>query len=106
MDESQTLAALAALSQETRLRILRHLIGAGEAGASAGAIAKAVDASSSRVSFHLSTLAGAGLIRSERVSRNIIYRADISAIGGMLSYLLNDCCQGHPDIVACCTGPC
>ena len=103
MNESQALSALAALSQETRLRILRTLIVAGRDGLPAGDIGEAVGATSSRVSFHLSTLQSAGLIQSERVSRNIIYTADFAAVGGLMAYLLTDCCQRHPDIVACCS---
>ena len=103
MNESQALAAMAALSQQTRLRILRYLISKGPAGAPAGDVATSVDAAASRVSFHLSNLQNAGLITSERVSRSIIYRADFTVIGGLMAYLLKDCCQNHPDIVACCS---
>ncbi len=103
MEESQVLSSLAALSQETRLRILRYLIKAGPSGAPAGDIGKAVSASSSRVSFHLTTLAHAGLVTSERASRNIIYKADFVTIGALMRYMLEDCCQNHPEILACCT---
>ncbi|TGW06419.1 ArsR family transcriptional regulator, partial [Mesorhizobium sp. M2D.F.Ca.ET.145.01.1.1] len=53
MDERQALSAFAALSQETRLRILRHLVIAGPDGIAAGAIAEKVEVSASNVSFHL-----------------------------------------------------
>ena len=45
MDERQALTAFAALSQDTRLRIVRMLVQAGEGGIPAGAIAEAVKAS-------------------------------------------------------------
>lgn len=93
---------LAALSQETRLRVVRYLVQAGEAGASAGEIGKEVEASSSRISFHLSALERAGVVSSERRSRSIIYRAEIGKLGNLISFLLNDCCDNHPDILACC----
>ncbi len=57
MHEKQALGAFAALSQETRLRIVRLLVTAGPEGMSPGAIGEAMDsASSSRMSFHLSHL--------------------------------------------------
>ena len=102
MQAKQALPMFAALSQETRLMIVRYLVEAGEDGASAGEIGARVDASSSRASFHLSNLEHAGLVTSERQSRNIIYRANLGNLGGLVSFLLNDCCNGHPDILACC----
>ena len=91
-----------ALAQETRLQIVRYLVECGEDGASAGDVGAKVEATSSRASFHLSALERAGLIRSERQSRSIIYRADFENLGGLVSFLLNDCCGGHPNILACC----
>ena len=105
MNENQALAMLGALSQETRLRIVRYLVSCGDAGASAGDVGRQVGAASSRASFHLSALEQAGVIASERQSRFIIYRADIAALGGLMSFLLNDCCGSHPDIRACCLAP-
>ncbi|MFC0281034.1 ArsR/SmtB family transcription factor, partial [Falsigemmobacter intermedius] len=62
MEEERALAAFAALSQETRLRIVRLLIQAGPEGMAAGAIGEAIGASTSRLSFHLTHLEHAGLI--------------------------------------------
>jgi len=104
MEEKQALGMLGALSQETRLRIVRYLVQCDAEGASAGDVGKQVDATSSRASFHLSTLEQAGLITSERQSRKIIYRANFDNLGGLVSFLLNDCCGSHPDIRACCLG--
>ena len=104
MEQKQVLNILGALSQETRLDIVRYLIGCGDEGAAAGDIGKQVKASSSRASFHLAALENAGVISSERQSRHIIYRADLANMGAMISFLLNDCCDNHPDILACC-GP-
>ena len=103
MNEQQAVEALGALSQETRLQIVRFLVGCGEDGAAAGDIARHVDVAPSRASFHLSTLESAGVISSQRQSRRIIYRADIARLGGLISFLLNDCCSNHPDVRACCS---
>ncbi|WP_132032032.1 ArsR/SmtB family transcription factor [Aquabacter spiritensis] len=100
MDEPQALSAFAALSQATRLRIVRRLVEAGPEGMAAGAIAQAVDASTSNLSFHLKELERAGLIQSRRQSRSIIYRAVYGALGDLVGFLMRDCCQGHPEVCA------
>lgn len=102
MNRNEALQAIGALSQETRLEIIRYLVQCGADGAPAGDIGKQVDATSSRLSFHLSALEHAGLVSSERRSRHIIYKADFEWLGGLISFLLNDCCDNHPDITACC----
>ena|SRR5690606_32310899 len=111
MNERQALSAFAALSQETRLRIVRLLVAAGPQGMPAGAIGEAMDgASSSRMSFHLSHLEQAGLVQSRREGRLIIYSATYPALSGLLEFLMRDCCQGHPEVcrpvvdklIACC----
>ena len=104
MDQTQALAILGALSQETRLRAVRYLVACGAEGASAGAVGAVVEATSSRASFHLAALEKAGVVVSERRSRQIIYRANVAGLGGLMSFLLNDCCGDHPDIRACCVG--
>lgn len=101
MDEKQALAAFAALSQETRLRIVRLLVTAGPEGLPAGAIGTAMGgATSSRMSFHLSHLVHAGLVVSRREGRQIIYSASFEALSGLIAFLMRDCCQGHPEVCA------
>ena len=102
MNEKDALPMLSALSQETRLNMVRFLIGKGAEGAPAGEIADHVGAISSRASFHLSALENAGVVSSERQSRQIIYRADLQRMGALVAFILNDCCGGHPDVLACC----
>ena len=104
MEEKQVLKMLGALSQETRLGVIRYLVKCDPEGAPAGDIGREVAASSSRISFHLSALENAGLVSSERVSRNIIYRAEMKNVGNLISFLLDDCCSNHPDILSCCSG--
>ncbi len=99
MEEPQALEAFSALSQETRLRIVRRLVIAGPEGLSAGAIAEAMDgASSSRMSFHLSHLEQAGLVVSRREGRSIIYSAALTNLAALVEFLMRDCCQGHPEV--------
>lgn len=98
LEEPQALNAFGALSQETRLRMVRFLVQAGPEGMSAGAVGEAVDASSSSASFHLAHLERAGLIRSRRESRSIIYSANIEGLSGLVEFLMRDCCSGHPEV--------
>lgn len=101
MEESQALAAFAALSQETRLRIVRLLVQAEPEGMAAGAIGEALGgATTSRLSFHLTHLEHAGLVRSRRDGRFIIYSAVYAALAELVGFLMRDCCQGHPEICA------
>lgn len=100
MDERQALIVFGALSQETRLRILRMLVVAGPEGIAAGALAEKADVSASNVSFHLKELERAGLARARRDARSIIYSTDYETLSGLIRFLLEDCCAGHPEVCA------
>jgi DNA-binding transcriptional ArsR family regulator len=100
MEERQALSAFGALSQETRLRIVRALVIAGPDGMPAGSVAEAVNVSATNVSFHLKALEQAGLVSQQRVSRSIIYTACYEALGELVRFLMDDCCAGHPEICA------
>jgi ArsR family transcriptional regulator len=106
------LAALAALGQPTRLEIFRLLIRREPEGVAAGAIAEAVGCVHNTLSSHLSILARSGLIRGTRDGRSIVYRADVEGMRALIAFLINDCCDGHPEIcnlaemlreTSCCT---
>lgn len=103
MEQSKALAALAALANETRLALVRALVACGREGLSAGTIAADFGISASRLSFHLAALEQAGLVRARRESRHIFYAVDPDAMGGLIAYLLNDCCKADPMVSACCT---
>lgn len=90
------MAAFAALSQEIRLDVLRRLVRAGPAGVPAGALAEAAGIAAPTMSFHLKALHGAGLVRSRKDGRSVLYAADYGGIRSLVSFLLADCCQGDP----------
>lgn len=100
LDEPQALDAFGALSQPTRLQMVRALVVAGPAGLSAGAVGEAVGAASSSASFHLANLERAGLVQSRREARSIIYSANYDALAGLVEFLMMDCCQGRPEVCA------
>jgi ArsR family transcriptional regulator, arsenate/arsenite/antimonite-responsive transcriptional repressor len=100
MDQSKALAALQALANPQRLALIRHLMGAD--GHAAGALASCLGISASALSFHLAALEAAGLIRSRREGRQVIYAADRAEMGRLIGHLLNDCCRGDAEVQACC----
>jgi len=67
-------------------------------GMIAGAIAEHQGVPPSTMSHHLATLERAGLVQSERESRLIHYRADYPGMRRLLMFLLQDCCQGAPEM--------
>lgn len=98
MDKFRSLAALAALGQETRLDVFRLLVRAGTTGVPAGEIAERLGAVQNTISAHLKILTAAGLVRSQRESRVIRYFADMTGFRDLMAYLMEDCCQGEPEI--------
>jgi len=92
--------ALGALAHETRLSVFRTLVQAGPGGMIAGAIAEHQGVPPSTMSHHLATLERAGLVQSERKSRQIHYRADYAGMRRLLAFLMQDCCQGAPEMCA------
>lgn len=97
---STAVAALSALAHSGRLEIFRRLVRAGPAGLAAGEIARATGSLPNTLSSNLAILAGAGLLRSRREGRSIVYSADFEAMRGLLAYLMEDCCDGRPEICA------
>jgi len=98
MDTKSSLAALAALGQETRLDIFRLLVRAGADGVPAGEIAERLGAIQNTVSAHLKVLAQAGLVRPGREGRTVRYTADMTGFRDLLAYLMEDCCEGRPEL--------
>ncbi|GEC35851.1 ArsR family transcriptional regulator [Sinorhizobium fredii USDA 205] len=100
MDEKQTIAALAALAQSTRIQTFRLLVEREPEGVPAGELARLIGVPQNTMSAHLSTLANAGLVKGERQSRSIIYRADLERFRAVALYLLKDCCGGNASLCA------
>lgn len=102
MDDEKALMAFAALSGSTRLRVVKLLVKAGEAGLTAGEISDAMGASPSKMSFHLSALSKANLVLSSRSERQITYVVDFESIGKLVQYILVDCCSNNSTVLNCC----
>jgi ArsR family transcriptional regulator, arsenate/arsenite/antimonite-responsive transcriptional repressor len=91
-------AAMMALAHKTRLAAFRLLVRVGPDGMSAGAIATRLGVRPSTLSHHLAGLERAGLLQSRRLRRQIFYACDYEGVRGVLEFLINDCCRGHPDL--------
>jgi DNA-binding transcriptional ArsR family regulator len=100
MDKSEVIEAFGALAQPTRLDAFRLLVMHEPDGLPVGEIARSLGVPHNTLSTHLATLSRAGLVRSERRSRLIVYRAELKAVQGLASFLLKDCCAGHPEVAA------
>jgi ArsR family transcriptional regulator, arsenate/arsenite/antimonite-responsive transcriptional repressor len=100
METESTILALAALVQSTRLEVFRLLIKHEPEGLAAGEIAKKLAAPQNTMSAHLAVLSRAGLVTTRRISRSIVYRADLARFQAVMLFMLNDCCDGRPEICA------
>ena len=90
MEESAVIKALSALAQPNRLRVFRQLIVAGKQGMTPGALGEAFEVAPATLSFHLKELLNAGLVLQERDGRNLIYRAQVENMNGLLDYLTDN----------------
>jgi ArsR family transcriptional regulator len=98
MDKKLALSALAALGQDTRLEVFRLLVQAGGDGLPAGEIASRLGTVQNTMSAHLKVLDHAGLVRAERDGRVVRYVADMTGFRDLLAYLMEDCCNGSPEL--------
>lgn len=96
MKTKQALAAFGALSQETRLDAFRQLVRRSPDSIPAGDLAQDLDVPPSTLSSHLAILQRAGLVKSERRGRTMLYSADLDGTRDLLQFLVKDCCRGHP----------
>jgi ArsR family transcriptional regulator, arsenate/arsenite/antimonite-responsive transcriptional repressor len=100
MNNESTILAFAALAQPTRLDAFRLLVKHEPEGIAAGELARLLEVPQNTLSAHLNILSHAGLVRGERQSRSIIYRADLERLREVTLYLVKDCCGGRPELCA------
>jgi DNA-binding transcriptional ArsR family regulator len=98
MDNSIAIAALGALAQTTRLETFRLLVRREPEGVPAGELARLLEVPQNTMSAHLATLSRAGLVKSERQSRSIIYRANLDGLRDLTLFLVKDCCGGSSEL--------
>jgi DNA-binding transcriptional ArsR family regulator len=94
MEQSDAVAALAALAQDNRLDVFRLLVQAGPEGMPAGRVSSALALAPNTLSFHFDRLRQAGLVTVRREGRSMIYAARYEAMNGLIAYLTDNCCGG------------
>lgn len=100
MESEETILALAALAQSTRLDVFKLLVKHEPDGLAAGDIAKSLAVPQNTMSSHLAILTRAGLVAAKRTGRSIVYRAVLERFQQVVLFMLQDCCGGKPEICA------
>jgi DNA-binding transcriptional ArsR family regulator len=100
MKRGEAVAALSALAQGNRLDAFRLLVQAGPEGMAAGAVSAALRLAPNTLTFHLDRLREAGLVAVARQGRSMIYTAQFETMNALLGYLMENCCDGAPELCA------
>ncbi|MEO0917470.1 MAG: ArsR family transcriptional regulator [Pseudomonadota bacterium] len=61
---------------------------------------QSLDLKPNTLSVYLGALSDAGLVHSTREGTRLFYRANLTAMGSLVDYLVADCCRGRPDLCA------
>jgi len=94
MNQEQAIETFTALAQDSRLAIYRLLVREEPHGLPVGEISKRLDIVPSTLSGHLGILKRAGLLISTRHQREIHYSTNLDAMGNLVRFMLEDCCDG------------
>lgn len=94
MDQERAVETFTALAQESRLAIYRLLVKEEPHGLPVGEISRRLDIVPSTLSGHLGVLKRAGLLKSTRHQREIHYATNLNAMGDLVRFMLEDCCDG------------
>ena len=94
ISEEQATLGLAALGNQTRLRLFKLLVKAGRSGLNIGEIQKLMDVPASTMARHLAALSKADLIKQTRQSREVICTANFDMMHNLTVYLTDECCDG------------
>ena len=100
METNTAIRAFSALGHDGRLAVFRLLMRHAPHGVRAGEIATALDMRPNTLSTNLGLLQDAGLIRSCRDGRAILYCVNLPAAGALAAYFVNDVGRGRPDLMS------
>ena len=99
MTDRLSISGFSALSHPVRLALFQTLCRRAPDTMSAGELANGFDIPPSTMTGHLQALERAGLIRSQRRSRFMLYSLDREGTRQFLKFLVNDCCGDQPDLL-------
>lgn len=94
MEQTRAIVVLESLASALRLEVFRLLVRQGARGMVAGEIASTLGVPPTNLSFHLKSLAYAGLVTVEQEGRFQRYRANMSLMLDLVAYLTEECCAG------------
>lgn len=93
IDKSTIVEALQALAHQSRLEVFLILVAAGPEGLAAGTLGERLDLTPSALSFHLTRLRHAGLVRARRDGQHILYSACYEQMEDLVGFLTESCCR-------------
>ncbi len=99
LDYDIAASLLSQLGNITRLKIVRELVRAGDAGKPVGEIRNVLNIPNSTLSHHLSHLKNVGLIRQEREKTVLRCFINYEYIDGIVTFLTEECCLAHPTYI-------
>lgn len=97
MEPTVAAHGLAALAHEARLKIL-ELLALENGDVAAGELAVRLHLSPSSLSFHLAALERAGLVRSARHGRHLLYAGRPGSLCELMGFLAETCLGGRGDV--------
>ena len=83
----KAMQVMSALSQPVRLDVFIRLLSMLPDGMASGELASVTKIAPSAMSPHLAILSRAGLVKSTKVGRNMVYRAVPQPLGGLIEFL-------------------
>lgn len=98
MDKTLAISIFESLASGVRLDIYRLLVKTGPQGQVAGEIGVALEVPSTTLSFHLKALTHAQLVSVTQEGRYQRYRANLSLMVDLVTYLTEECCGGKPEL--------
>jgi DNA-binding transcriptional ArsR family regulator len=99
LDYDTAAATLSQLGNITRLKIVRELVQAGDAGMPVGEIRNILNIPNSTLSHHLSHLRNVGLVRQEREGTVLRCFIEFKQIDAIVSFLTEECYAADPAYV-------
>jgi len=84
---------LAKIGNPTRLKIVRMLVRAGDAGLPVGQIQKQLQIPGSTLTHHIAHLKSAGVIHQQRQQATLICTMEYQLLQDLVDYLTAECCS-------------
>ncbi len=88
------------MGSEARLKVLKTLVRAGQAGLTVGDIQERTGMAPSTLAHHLRFLAAGGVVEQEKIGRTTINRACYDELRNLAQFILAECCADEVGKVA------